>query len=133
MLVPIPGVYLTLNDVIIPNHGYMVISDIGSSDGDSVGTALVCNTNRIANFTISSGDRFHSGGDWFAPDGTKVGNRDGNNVPGFSRDRCPMMVRLHRRIGTPSEGIYYCVVEDDTFTDQTVYVGLYNRGGGGIV
>ena len=126
----IPGVSLTLNGYFIPNHGYVVIGDIGFTDG----TALICHTNRIASIPTSGG-RFHSGGDWFAPDGTKVGNRDSNDVPGFGRDRRPMMVRLHWNIatGTPSEGIYYCVVEDDTFIDQTVYVGLYNNRGRGIV
>ena len=122
------GVYLTLNGGYIPNHGYVNISDIGSSDG----TALICHTNRIANLTSSLGGPMHSGGDWHAPDGTIVGDLVGNDVPGFDRNRGPMVVRLHRdtATGTPSEGIYYCVVEDDTFTDQIVYVGLYNSGGG---
>ena len=46
-----------------------------------------------------------------------------------------MVVRLHRNTASdpPSEGIYYCVVEDDTFINQTVYVGLYNSGGGGMM
>ena len=129
----IPGVYISLNGVYIPNHGYLMISDIGSSDGDGGGTALICNTNRIANFTVyfSGGMRFHSGGDWHAPDGTIVGDLGSNDVPGFERDRRPMMVRLHRNTatGTPHEGIYYCLVEDNAFTEQTVYVGLYNNGG----
>ena len=123
--------YLTLNGDYIPNHGYVMISDIGST-GD---TALICNTNRIANISVSLSEgrmRFHSGGDWHAPDGTIVGDLDESTVPGFERDRRPMKVRLHRNTttATPSEGIYYCVVEDDTFTNQTVYVGLYNSGGG---
>ena len=121
-----PGVYLTRNDGYIPNHGYVNI-------GDTDDTALICNTNRIANFPVTSksGTRYHSGGDWHAPDGTIVGNLGSDDVPGFDRNRGPMVVRLHRNTatGTPSEGIYYCVVEDDTFTDQTVYVGLYNSGG----
>ena len=103
----------------------MVISAIGSTND----TALICNTNRIAN---NDGDqRLHSGGDWFAPDGTRVGGRGSDDVPGFERNRGPMMVQLVRNTttGTPSEGIYYCVVEDDV-TDQTFYVGLYNSGGG---
>ena len=109
----------------------MVISNVFSYD-DSVGTALICNTNRIANITFSNGQQNNSGGNWFAPDGTRVGNLGSDDVPGFERDRRPMMVRLHRNTatGTPSEGMYYCVVEDDTFTDQTVYVGLYNSGRG---
>ena len=118
--------YLSLNDDIILNHGYVAISDIGSTDD----TALICHTDRPAD--IGSNDRLNSGGNWFAPDGTRVGE----NVPGFLRNRAPMIVRLYRNIatdppsGTPSEGIYECLVEDDTFTEQVVYVGLYNSGGG---
>ena len=99
----------------------MVISDIGSTDE----TALICHTNRPATLSNSA----NSGGDWFAPDETRV---NGNDVPGFWRNRGPMMVRLLRNTATdpPSEGIYHCLVEDDTFTEQTVYVGLYNTGGG---
>ena len=108
-----------------------MFDDIGSTGGNTSGTALICNTNRIADVPTSN----HSGGDWYAPDGTRVGDRGTDDVPGFERDRHPMMVLLLRRTASnpPSEGIYYCVVEDDTFTEQTVYVGLYNRGGGGIM
>ena len=121
------GVYLTLNNVYIPNNGYVVISDIGY-------TALICNTNRFGNLTSRPGGRIHSGGDWFAPDRTTVGGRGRDDVPGFERNRGPMVVQLYRNTATstPSEGIYYCVVEDDTFINQTVYVGLYNSGGGGM-
>ena len=107
----------------------MVISDIGSTDD----TALICNTNRFGDLTSRPGGRLHSGGDWFAPDGARVGDRNSRDVPGFDRARYPMKVQLHRYTGTPSEGIYYCVVEDDTFINQTVYVGLYNSGGGGMM
>ena len=99
----------------------MVISDIGSTDD----TALICHTNRPPPYNGNN----HSGGNWFAPDETRV---DGNDVPGFRRNRGPMMVRLLRNTATdpPSEGIYHCLVEDNTLTEQTVYVGLYNSGGG---
>ena len=119
------GVYLSLNDSIIPNHGYIVIMDIGSTDD----MALVCHTNRPAT-TING--HTHSGGDWFAPDETRVNDDD---VPGFKRKRSSMMVRLLRNTATdpPSEGIYHCLVEDDTLTEQTVHVGLYNNGGGSYI
>ena len=99
----------------------MVISDIGSTDD----TALICHTNR----PTTTDDANNSGGNWFAPDETRV---TGTAVPGFGRNRGPMMVRLLRNTATdpPSEGIYHCLVEDDTLTEQTVYVGLYNSGGG---
>ena len=118
-------VYLSLNGDIIPNHGYVMISDMGSTDN----TALLCHTNRPA--TLGTTARPHSGGDWFAPGpyGTRV---DGTAVPGFRKKRGPMVLRLLRHTATdpPAEGIYDCVIEDDTLTLQTVYVGLYNSGGG---
>ena len=96
-----------------------MISDIGSFGN----TALLCHTNRPA----SGG---HSGGDWFAPDGDKVGGIASTTVPGFGRNRGDMIVRLQRRdTGTPEEGIYHCEVEDADDIPQTVYVGLYNSGG----
>ena len=110
------GVYLTLNNKFIPNHGYVDISDIGSNDD----TALLCHTNRPP----PAGSQ-HSGGEWYAPDGTRV---NGNDVPGVTRNRGPMVVRLKRTTGTPAEGIYHCEV-NDTETQQTVYVGLYSDGG----
>ena len=114
-------VYLSLNGSNIPNHGYVVISDIGSTDG----TALLCNTNHLPT------GRANSGGDWYTPDGTHV---SGTNVPGFRRNRGPGLVRLIRdtgtATGTPPEGIYRCQIQDDTLTMQTIYMGLYNSGGG---
>ena len=56
-------VYLSLYGYVIPNHGYVVISDIGSTDN----IALLCHTDRPP-FDGST----HSGGEWFAPDGTRV-------------------------------------------------------------
>ena len=111
-------VFLSLHGEVIPNHGYLEISDIGFSDS----TALLCHTSR----PVPPG-RANSGGDWFAPDGIKVHRFD---TLGFGRNRGPMLVRLRRTSGTPDEGIYWCDVNDATETPQTVYVGLYNTGGG---
>ena len=95
----------------------MEISDIGSTDG----TALLCNTNRLP-------QGYNSGGDWFAPNGTRVNEDD---VKGFTRDRGPKVVRLIRKTtGPPPDGMYQCFIDDAAGTPQTVYVGLYNSGGG---
>ena len=112
--------YLSLRGDIIPNHGYVVISDIGSTDS----TALICHTNR----PVPDGST-NSGGNWFGPNRTRVFQDD---VPGFVRNRGPMVVRLLRNTATapPAEGIYHCEIEDDMFKKQTVYVGLYDSGGG---
>ena len=112
-------VYLSLNGTVIPNNGYVDISSIGSVEN----SALFCNTNRPR----PSGS-VHSEGDWFGPDGTRV---DGSDVPGFVRDRDPYVIRLVRNTDTtPAEGIYHCEILDNTETEQRVYVGLYNSGGG---
>ena len=81
-------VYLSLNGDIIPNHGYVEIDDIGSTDD----TALLCHTNRPP----PTPGYPNSGGNWFAPDRTRV---DGTDVPGFIRVRAPMVVRLQRTSG----------------------------------
>ena len=115
-------VFLSLNGRVIPNHGYVVISDIGTAGDD---TALLCITNRPP----PTGSP-HSGGDWFAPDGTRV-TVDGTAVPGFRRNRGPMVVRLYRNTATgpPAEGIYYCQI-NDVSTLQTVTVAIYNSSEG---
>ena len=120
-------VYLSLNDVIIPNHGYVVISDIGFTEN----TALICNTNRPV---INNFNKRHSGGDWYGPSGTRVGGIGSNDVPGFVRTKGRMVVRLLRNTATdpPDEGIYHCVVEDDTTTEHTLYVGVYNSENGKV-
>ena len=110
-------VFLILNGAVISNHGYVDIRDIGSSDNN----ALLCVTNRPG---------FPTSGNWYAPDGTRV---DGTSVPGVIRNRGSMVVRLMRTTtGTAPEGIYWCSVEDAASTLQTVYVGLYNTGGGNV-
>lgn len=108
------GVYLSLNDNFIANHGYVSIS--------ASSTALICHTNR----PIDPNDD-NSGGDWFAPNGNTV-----NSATGFVQTRVGMTVQLRRNTVRPSVGIYHCVIRDDTETEQRVYVGLYSRGGGGI-
>ena len=115
--------FLTLGSGSVPRHGYVVISNIGSTDE----TALLFNTN------YSPTDGTNSGGDWFAPDGRRVLGTGGTPaVPGFRRNRGPRVVRLIRNTATdpPAEGMYRCEIQDDTMTTQTVYVGLYNSGGG---
>ena len=108
--------YLSLDGEIITNHSYVATSDIGSPDN----TALLCITNRPGSPTP---------GNWFAPSGARVG--DVIPVPGFTRNRGPMVVRLRRNTATDpaAEGLYYCEVLDNTETDQAVYVGIYNGGG----
>ena len=113
-LTPSAGFSISVNDTAIPDHGYVEIGDIGFTDK----TALHCNTNYFNPY---------SRGDWIAPDGTRVSS---GTVPGFRTTSSSVLVRLLRDSGTPQEGIYQCVVENDTATLQTVHIGLYNSGEG---
>ena len=97
------------------------MDDIGSTDD----TALLCHTNEPSPSVF--------GGDWFAPNGIRVGgdryNRPGD-VPGFERTRGPHVVRLKRSSdGTPPEGMYKCVVRDTTKINQAVYADIYSQNG----
>ena len=102
----------------------MIISDIGS-DGDD--TALLCHTNHPADITNRHGN-MHSGGRWFRPDQTEVG--DSGSSVGFRRNRGSMVVRLYRNTYPPVEGIYHCEIEDDTDTLQRLFIGLYYANDG---
>ena len=108
--------YLSLSDDIIPDHGYVAISDIGSTND----TALICHTKHPPTS--------HSREDWFTPGG-RVVNSD--SVPGFRRHESPIAVRLFKNTATDPapEGIYQCVVKFDVLAEQTVHVGLYRSGG----
>ena len=123
-LVLLTDVYLSLNGTVFPNHGYVNISGIGSTDD----FALLCHTNRPA--TQGTSPNLHSGGDWHAPNGDRVGSNP--PVPGFTRNRGSMVVRLKRTSGDPPEGIYRCSLLDNTSTVIHLYVGLYNSGQGCI-
>ena len=109
-------VYLSLKGDVIPDRGYVLISDIDSTDD----TALLCHTNLPTIIT-------DPGRGWFAPDGIRV---FGGAVPGFTLSRAPMVARLRRTTGPPPEGIYNCTIDDASSTTQTVFVGLYTSGRG---
>ena len=94
---------------MVPNHGYVNMSDVGSTDI----TALNCHTNHPDP---------HSRGDWISPDGTRV---SGGTVPGFRITQSPILVRLLRTSDTPQEGIYQCIIEYGVTTFRA-YIGLYN-------
>ena len=96
----------------------MLISDIGFTDN----TALLCHTDRSST----------SGGEWYAPDGTRV---DDNAVPGLTRVRGFMVVRLRKRgnAGSSPEGIYQCSIQNSALVRRTLYFGLYNSGGGNAI
>ena len=119
----ITDIYLSLNGSVIPNHGYILISDIGFTDE----TALLCNAN-----LSPSDDQSYSEGTWFTPNQTKIPEKDEGNQ-GFLSNRTDTSVRLKRynSMDAPQDGIYSCEI-NNTSTNATlsVYVGLYHGSEG---
>ena len=116
-LIYFTGIYLSLNGAVIPNNGYIAISDLGTRNR----SPLVCHTNHPASSATS-------GGDWYSPEGVRVSSVvERESVKGLARDRAPMIVRLFKRSSesSPMEGIYHCVVNDSRNMEQMVYVGIY--------
>ena len=108
-------VYLSLNGIVIPNNGYVLISEIGFTDE----TALLCNTN-----IVPPDDQRYSETGWFAPDKTRI-PEESNQA--FLSSRDATVVRLKRKNNTHSlqQGIYICEV-NATDPTQPLYVGLYH-------
>ena len=84
-------IYFSLNGVVIPNNGYVMISDIGPTDD----TALLCHTNHPD--IMGDTDGMHSGGQSFAPDGIIEVIHYGN----FSR--------LFRNRASSSQSTFTCI------------------------
>ena len=121
LLISSTDVYISLYGEVIPNHGYVEISDIGYS----YRTALFCHTNRPAIRSYTS----YLVGKWFTPERDRV--EYFYDLPGFWSEIDQTAVRLFRSTyGTADVGIFVCEIKDATETLQTVYVGLYHSGEG---
>ena len=110
--------YLSLEGDFVPNRGYLSVEDIGSSDS----TALLCHINRQPSYYS-----LHSGGNWFTPNDVRI---NGDNTPGFTRNRGPMVVRLRASAGLADEGIYCCFATDRDSVMQRMCAGIYKNSGG---
>ena len=115
-----------MNGAIIPNHGFILLDSIGESN-----ESLLCLTDFPAccraNYTDDKGHL----GDWFFPNETMVPNMvlSMGDEWEFYRTRGRMMVFLHRRRGGVN-GIYHCMVPDQSGDQLRLYVGVYTSNTG---
>ena len=111
---------LSLNEVDIPNDGYVLVTDIAEGGTGMNDGGLLCITNRI--------DCCRGGGqgEWYFPNGTAVGIRGTRTGNFFYRNRDARIVRLNRfGTGTPTErGRFRCVVPNAAGNMVTVYVNI---------
>ena len=116
---PHTAVYLNFGGENLPTHGYVAISQLGTTED----TALVCRTDQA---NCCDGGNIEGG--WFNPNGTMV-EFNANSSQGFYSSGGSDGIRLLRGSGIPVEGIYTCRATDNSSTTQNVFVGLYNDGG----
>ena len=117
----IGGVYLSLNERNVSNGSYVDVNTIGDRPGPS---ALLCQTDLLE---CCSGPQIIGGGslgDWYYPDGRKVGydSAEPSSSPTFHRDRGQSVLRLWRHGNPPESGLFCCRVPDSSNTTVTVTV-----------
>jgi hypothetical protein len=118
------GVFLSLNGVIIPNDGYVHISDIGIGGG-----GLHCNSDKSDCCRGAYATDGVAQGHWYRPDGTLVGSftQEDSSDPTrnfFSRDRGTGVVRLSRYGNPPERGRFRCEVPNAAGNMVTVYMNI---------
>ena len=111
-----------MNGAIIPNHGFVLLDNIGKSR-----ESLRCLTDNRA--CCGRGQSPGEGilGDWYYPNGTGVANN--GEMWEFYRDRGQSVVRMNRRRGGVT-GIYCCVIPDAAGVNQNIYIGVYTAASG---
>ena len=113
----------------VPNHGYVDLSEVGTDLGDS-GNTVRCHTDLT---TCCRGNQGPHRGDWYFPDGEKLGFSQDSPAPDIYEVRGDKRVDLlHRNNADMPSGIYRCEIQtndDDISERETVYAGLYSSGG----
>ena len=120
-------VALILNGTVIPNHGLVLLENIGESDA-----ALLCTTDLFACCRSYDTGYYSPLGNWFFPNGTALPNMiiDAQGLMWeFYRNRGQSVVRMNRRRGGMN-GIYHCAIPDRSGNTQSLYVGVYTRNTG---
>ena len=115
---------VVFNGHIIPNHGFVLLDNIGEGS-----EALLCLTDLPAccrpPYTDPMGRQ--ALGNWYFPNGTRVVS--GGKQWDFHRTRGRIVVLLHRRRGGAT-GIYRCSVPGQNKDLVTLYVGVYTANTG---
>ena len=118
----LPTAVVVLNGAVIPNHGFVLLDDIGESPN-----SLHCLTDNTACCARAQSPGGGTLGDWYYPNGTAVPNNGW--MWEFYRNRGPSVVRLNRRRGGVT-GIYICEIPDTAGFAQTMFIGVYTADTG---
>ena len=117
--------YLTFMGNNIPNHSYVDLNTVGSALNGL--NSVQCHTDLKTCCNPAQGrDR----GDWYFPNGKRLQFFGGSII---YENRTDQRVDLRFLGRGDISGIYHCDIETTSVNDEngweTVYVGLYSRGG----
>ena len=115
---------LRLNGSRIPNHGYV---DLSTVDNDP--NTMQCHTDLTTCCVQEVGSER---GDWYAPNGIVLPTAGAAATQQPTYHRVDLLHHGNNGSGAVS-GIYRCSIAVSTGSNDTVYVGLYSRGGEGRI
>ena len=114
--------HVSFNGVILTNHSYVDLSLVNGNTH-----SVSCHTDLNTCCTRKQGGTHR--GDWYFPNGTKLGFSTCNCK--IYEERGALKVELYRRNNGNTSGIYHCGTPTNANTDgkDYVYIGLYHNGG----
>ena len=126
--------HLSFMSLVVANHSYINISQVGRPGIGGGGEGVQCITDLGTCCTSDAGGHR---GDWYFPDGTRLPFTGYGDI---FEARVSQGVEIRRNTGANSPtGIYRCdiptiAVHDDAdiSVSDTVYVGLYTASGGNL-
>ena len=89
--------------------------------------------NQIGTLYCSSGSQTNGIGQWFAPNGAEITQnsggsftvvRGGGNFPSY----VGLELKAGQSLSIFDEGVYTCVIPDESGIQQILHVGLYHHG-----
>ena len=115
--------YVSFRGEILPNHGYVNLRDVGTSNYRSVN----CHTDLCTCCNDAHGPHH---GNWYFPDGSTVEYYSSGSI--FYKQDIAQRVNLYRRSYSSRSGIYRCdiaTIAVHNLNREAVFVGLYYNGG----
>ena len=118
----VPG--FSLRGVNYPNHGLVLLSEVGDVDNND--NSLNCVSDDAMCCVVGSNFR----GDYYFPNDIVVPIRNDIGDGGYFRGRAADRIRLNRLGGTTT-GLFRCQIRTQANTDgENLYIGVYDESSG---
>ena len=128
--------YISFMGQNLTNHSYVDLTLVGNDTSDP-GNTVRCRTDLPTRCTNAHSNHH---GNWYFPDGHKVGSRaSGRDI--YENHTAERVQLLQRNSGNSQSGLYRCDIHNNIVTDgnnskqfhSRVYIGLYPSGEGTVI